>query len=132
MRGCARAAGTGSGWLWAAFAVSAFGTWIAFDAFPLIAILVLHAGAGAVSALAATGLAAGALVGVPLGPWVERRRKRRVMVGMDLLRCVALLTVPLAYLLGALSPAQLLAVPSQGRRRLRSRLQAKPARPLGR
>ena len=32
------------GWLWAAYAVSAYGTWLAFGAFPLIAILVLHAG----------------------------------------------------------------------------------------
>ncbi len=56
-------------WLWAAYAVSTFGTWVAFDAFPLIAILVLHAGATRVSVLAATGLAIGAMVAVPLGPW---------------------------------------------------------------
>jgi hypothetical protein len=77
------------GWLWAAFAFSTAGTWLAFDAFPLIAILVLHAGPAAVSALAAAGMAVGALVAVPLGPWVEFRRKRPVMVGMDLLRCGA-------------------------------------------
>jgi hypothetical protein len=29
------------GWLWAAYAVSTFGTCLAFDAFPLIAILML-------------------------------------------------------------------------------------------
>ncbi len=34
------------GWLWAAFAVSTAGTFLAFDAFPLIAILVLRRGAG--------------------------------------------------------------------------------------
>jgi len=50
-----------------AYAVSALGTWLAFDAFPLIAILVLHAGPAAVSALAAAGLAVGAAVAVPLG-----------------------------------------------------------------
>ena len=64
------------GWLWAAYAVSTAGTWLAFDAFPLIAILVLDAGPAAVSLLAATGLAVGALVAIPLGPWVEVRRKR--------------------------------------------------------
>jgi hypothetical protein len=68
--------GRSFGRLWAAYAVSTFGTWIAFDAFPLIAILVLHASAAQVSLLAAAGLAAGALVAVPLGPWVEPRRKR--------------------------------------------------------
>jgi MFS family permease len=97
-------------WLWAAFAVSTFGTWIAFDAFALIAILVLHAGPAAVSALAAAGLSVGALVAVPLGPWVEFRRKRPVMIAMDLTRCAALLSVPAAYMLGGLGFAQLLVV----------------------
>jgi MFS family permease len=98
------------GWLWAAYAVSTCGTWIAFDAFPLIAILVLHAGPAAVSALAAAGLAVGAVVAVPLGPWVELRRKRPVMIAMDLTRCGALLSVPAAYALGRLTFAQLLVV----------------------
>jgi MFS family permease len=97
-------------WLWAAYAVSTFGTWLAFDAFPLIAILVLHAGPTAVSALAAVGLAVGAVVAVPLGPWVEFRRKRPVLVAMDLTRFVALLSVPAAYALGWLSFGQLLVV----------------------
>jgi hypothetical protein len=96
--------------LWAAYAASTFGTWIAFDAFPLIAIIVLHAGPAAVSALSAAGLAAAAVLAVPLGPWVERRRKRRVMVAMDLLRCAVLLTVPAAYAIGCLTFVQLLVV----------------------
>jgi MFS family permease len=98
------------GWLWAAYAVSTAGTWIAFDAFPLIAILVLHAGPAAVSLLAAAGLAVGAAVALPLGPWVEFRRKRPVMIGMDLLRAAALLSVPAAYALGWLTFVQLLVV----------------------
>ncbi len=97
-------------WLWGAFAVSSFGTSLAFGAFPLIAIVVLHAGPGEVSALAAAGLAVGAAVAVPLGPWVEFRRKRPVMVAMDLARCAAMLSIPAAYALGWLSFAQLLAV----------------------
>jgi RNA polymerase sigma factor (sigma-70 family) len=98
------------GWLWAAFAVSAVGTWLAFDAFPLIAVLVLHAGATGVALLAAAGRAVGAVVAVPLGPWVEFRRKRPVMVAMDLTRFAALLTVPAAYALGRLTFGQLLVV----------------------
>jgi MFS family permease len=97
-------------WLWGAFAVSSFGTSLAFGAFPLIAIVVLHAGPGEVSALAAAGLAVGAAVAVPLGPWVEFRRKRPVMVAMDLARCAAMLSIPVAYALGWLSFAQLLVV----------------------
>jgi MFS family permease len=98
------------GWLWAAYSVSTVGTWLAFDAFPLIAILVLDAGPAAVSALAAAGLAVGAAVAVPLGPWVEFRRKRSVMIAMDLTRCAAVLSVPAAYALGWLTFAQLLVV----------------------
>jgi MFS family permease len=60
--------------------------------------------------LAAAGLAVGALVAVPLGPWVEFRRKRPVMVAMDLIRFTALLTVPAAYALGWLTFAQLVVV----------------------
>ncbi|MGW1713493.1 MFS transporter [Streptomyces sp. NPDC002156] len=97
-------------WLWGAYATSLFGTWVAFDAFPLIAVLVLHVGPAQVSLLAAVGVAVGALVAVPLGPWVEFRRKRPVMVAMDLVRCGALLTVPLAYALGVLSFGQLVVV----------------------
>jgi MFS family permease len=98
------------GWLWAAYAVSTFGTWLAFDAFALIAILVLHAGPTQVSVLAAAGLAVGALIAVPLGPWVEFRRKRPVMVAMDLTRCAALMSIPAAVALGRLSYTQLLVV----------------------
>ncbi|MFD5251511.1 MFS transporter [Streptomyces bobili] len=98
------------GWLWAAYAVSTFGTRLAFDAFALIAILVLHAGPAEVSVLAAAGLAVGAVVAVPLGPWVEFRRKRPVMVAMDLTRFVALMSIPAAYALGLLGFVQLLVV----------------------
>ncbi|SFN00495.1 MULTISPECIES: MFS transporter [unclassified Streptomyces] len=97
-------------WLWAAYTVSAFGTRLSFDALPLIAVLVLHVGPTEVSALAATGLAVGAAVAVPLGPWVEFRRKRPVMITMDLVRCATLLSVPVAYALDLLTFPQLLLV----------------------
>ncbi|MFD9741676.1 MFS transporter [Umezawaea sp. NPDC059074] len=98
------------GWLWAAYAASAFGTWLAFDAFSLIAILVLHVGPGAVSFLAAVGVAVGAVVALPLGSWLEFRRKRPVMIAMDLVRFVALMSVPAAFVLGLLSFGQLVVV----------------------
>ncbi|MFF9001961.1 MFS transporter [Streptomyces achromogenes] len=98
------------GWLWAAYGTSALGTWLAFGAFPLIAIRVLDAGPAEVAALSSVGAAVGAAVAVPLGPWVEFRRKRPVMIGMDLARCAALLTVPVAFAFGALTFPQLLLV----------------------
>jgi predicted MFS family arabinose efflux permease len=96
--------------MWAAYAASAGGTWLAFSAFPMIAVRVLHAGPAQVAVLAAAGAAVGAAVAVPAGPWVEARRKRPVMVETDLLRMAALATVPVAYALGVLGFWQLLAV----------------------
>ena len=71
---------------------------------------MLDVGPAAVSALAAAGLAVGALVAIPLGPWVEFRHKRPVMIAMDVVRCVALLTVPVAVWLDWLTLAQLVLV----------------------
>ena len=105
-----RSLGRQFGWLWAAHAVSAYGTGFGFGAFAVIAIRVLHAGPAEVSALSAAGLAAGAAVAVPVGPWMEFRRKRPVMAGMDLARFAALLSIPAAFALGWLSFAQLLVV----------------------
>jgi MFS family permease len=105
-----RALGRDFGWLWAAYAVSSLGTWLAFSAFPMIAVLELHAGASEVAALAAVGPAVGAVLAVPLGPWVEFRRKRPVMVAADLVRFGALLSVPAAFVLGGLGLGQLLLV----------------------
>jgi MFS family permease len=98
------------GWLWAAYAVSAYGTGLGFGAFSVVAITVLNAGSAAVAALSASGLAIGALLAVPLGPWMEFRAKRPVMIAMDVVRFAALASVPLAYGLGVLSFVQLLVV----------------------
>jgi MFS family permease len=105
-----RSLGRQFGWLWAAYAVSTFGTWLAFDAFALIAILVLHASPAEVSVLAAVRLAVAAAVAVPLGPWVEFRRKRPVMVAMDLVRFAAVMSIPAAFALGWLGLPHLLIV----------------------
>ncbi len=105
-----QALGRQFGRLWAAYAVSAYGSGIGFGAFPLVAILVLHAGPAEVSGLSSAGLAVGAALALPLGPWVEFRRKRPVMIAMDLTRFVALLSVPVAYALDLLTFAQLLVV----------------------
>jgi MFS family permease len=97
-------------WLWAAYAVSAYGSGFGLGAFSLIAVLALHAGPTEVSLLAASGLAVGAVMAVPTGPWVEFRRKRPVMVAMDLTRFAALASVPVAYACGRLGLAQLVIV----------------------
>ncbi|MFI5976153.1 MFS transporter [Streptomyces sp. NPDC051452] len=98
------------GWLWAAYAVSAYGSGFGFGALPLIAVLALHAGPAQVSALSAVGPAVGALIAVPLAPWVEFRRKRPVMIAMDLTRFAAMATTPAAYAFGWLGFVQLLVI----------------------
>ena len=105
-----RSLGRQFGWLWAAYAVSAYGSGLGFGAFPLIAVLALHAGPAEVSALSAVGPAVGALIAVPLAPWVEFRRKRPVMIAMDLTRFAVMATIPVAYAFGWLSFVQLLLV----------------------
>ena len=97
-------------WLWSAYVVSTYGTWLGFGAFPLIVILVLHGGSAEIAALLATGRVAGALLAIPLGPWIDFRRKRPVMIAMDLTRFAVLITVPIAYAFGWLTFAQLLVV----------------------
>jgi predicted MFS family arabinose efflux permease len=73
-------------------------------------VLALHASTAEVSALSAVGPAVGALIAVPLAPWVEFRRKRPVMIAMDLSRFAVMATIPLAYGFGRLSFVQLLVV----------------------
>src|SRR5689334_11993489 len=97
-------------WLWTAYAISAYGSGFGFGALPLIAVLVLHASPAQVSALSAVGPAIGALIAVPLGPWVEFRRKRPVMIAMDFLRFAAIISIPIAYALGTVTFTQLLVV----------------------
>ncbi|HEX4814452.1 MAG TPA: MFS transporter [Nonomuraea sp.] len=105
-----RALGRRFGWLWASHAVSTYGTSLRFGALPLIAVLALHAGPAQVSALSAVGLAVGAVLAVPLGPWAEYHRKRPVMIAMDLARFGALMSIPAAAALGWLTFTHLLVV----------------------
>lgn len=98
------------GWLWTAYGVSTFGTFFALNAYSYIAIRLLHSGTTQVSLLSAVGTAAGALIALPLGPWTDFRRKRPVMIAMDLVRFAAQLSLPLAYAMGVLSFAQLVLV----------------------
>ncbi|MFD0277277.1 MFS transporter [Kitasatospora sp. NPDC127111] len=105
-----RSLGRRFGWLWSAYAVSAYGSALGFGALPLIAVLVLRAGPAEVSALSAVGPAVGALIAVPLAPWVEFRRKRPVMIAMDLVRFAAMATIPVAYALGTLGFVQLFVI----------------------
>jgi MFS family permease len=95
--------------LWVAFTVSAVGSAVGLGALPLIAVLALDSSTFQVSMLAALS-AIGAVLGVPMGDFIEQRRKRPVMIAADLVRFVVLISVPLAAAFGALSYVQLCVV----------------------
>ena len=88
--------------LWAAQTVSLFGARITLLAFPLTAVLALHGSAAQMGLLAAAGSAPWLIVGLPAGVWVDRLRRRPLMVAADLGRALLLFSVPLAAWLGRL------------------------------
>ena len=89
------------------YAVSLAGSSIGASALPLIAILVLHSSAFAVSLLVVISSLSSALVSVLLGVLLDRSEKRRALITTDLIACLALLTVPVAAALGRLTYPQL-------------------------
>lgn len=96
--------------LWGGQALSQFGSQITELAIPVLAVLVLHATEAQVGYLNAAGMAAFLVVGLPAGAWIDRMRKRHVMIWADAVRALALAALPLLYLLGMLEMWHLYAV----------------------
>ena len=88
--------------LWTASAISDIGSQVSALALPLIAALMLDATAWQMGLLSAAESAPTLLVGLFAGVWVDRRRRRSVMIAADLGRAALLLIVPLASVLGML------------------------------
>ncbi|HKE67163.1 MAG TPA: MFS transporter [Micromonosporaceae bacterium] len=86
--------------------VSELGSTITFLAFPLIAI-GLHASTFAVGAIAAATNAAWLFVALPAGAWVDRVRRRPVLIACDLVSAALLASVPVAWALHVLTVLQL-------------------------
>jgi MFS family permease len=96
--------------LWAGETVSDFGDQITLLALPLTAVITLHAGAAEMGLLTAAGTAPTALFSLFAGVWVDRLRRRPILIVADVGRALALATVPLAFVLGLLTMAQLYVV----------------------
>ena len=96
--------------LWAATTASMLGSFVTRTALPFAAILVLGAGAGEVAILRSAELVAGLALGLVAGAWVDRLRRRPIMIWADLGRALLLATIPLAFALGALTLAHLVIV----------------------
>ena len=91
-------------------AVSAVGSQITFIALPLIAVVSMGAGPGAMGLLGAVDNLPYLLIGLWVGVFVDRHARRRLMIASDALRAVAVLSVPVAALAGWLTFAQLCVV----------------------
>lgn len=79
-------------------------------ALPLAAIFVVHASTFEVAALNVIDFLPFALFSLPAGVWVDRLRRRPLMIAADLGRAVALGSIPVVYAFHALTLAQLFAV----------------------
>lgn len=93
--------------LWGGETVSELGSQVSFLAIPLVAVTELRATTLQIGALTASSTAAFLLVGLPAGAWVDRLRRRRVMIVADVGRTLALGSVPVSYALGSLGLLQL-------------------------
>ncbi|MBK9546951.1 MAG: MFS transporter [Dehalococcoidia bacterium] len=96
--------------LWAGTTTSTFGSLIGQIALSFTAITFLDATAPEVAVLGASQLVPGFLVSPFAGVWVDRLRRRPIMITADLGRAAALATVPLAAVSGGLTMYQLFAV----------------------
>ncbi|MEU8890890.1 MFS transporter [Streptomyces sp. NPDC048442] len=93
--------------LLAGAAASQVGAQVTLVALPLVAVLELRAPAFQVGLLTAAETAAFLLIGLPAGAWVDRMRKRSLMIRADLVRAAAMASVPLAAVAGVLTMGQL-------------------------
>jgi predicted MFS family arabinose efflux permease len=89
-------------WLWGGDAISQLGTQFTQLAIPVIAVTLLHATEFQVGVLTAAETAAFLVVGLPAGAWIDRMRKRRVMIAADLIRALFLAAVPVLWFAGVL------------------------------
>src|SRR6202795_4406683 len=87
---------------WAGSAISDVGSQVTVLAVPLIAALTLDATPWQMGLLTASGSAPILLVGLFAGVWVDRSRRRPMMIAADLGRAVFLLIIPLAAMAGVL------------------------------
>lgn len=93
--------------LWAGQSVSEVGSQVSLLAVPLVAIDVLHASAFGVGLLTTMQTLPFLLVGLPAGAWVDRMRRRPVLIAADVGRAVTLASIPAAWALSILTLGQL-------------------------
>ena len=93
--------------LWAGQTVSELGSVVTRTAMPLVALLLLRAGPLEMALIVVAGSLAVLLVGLFAGAWVDRLRRRPLLIGADALRALLLFSIPIAYATGVLRMEQL-------------------------
>jgi MFS family permease len=96
--------------LWCADSISQFGNQISALAIPLIAVLTLHASPLAVGLLTAAGQTPSLLFSLLAGAWIDRFRRRPVLIAANLSSAATLALVPLAAVLDIISIPLLCAI----------------------
>lgn len=96
--------------LWAADTVSQVGAGVTVVALPLVAIGTLHASPFQASLVVMFEYLAALVIGLPAGAWVDRARRKRVMLAGDFSRAVLLVSIPVAAWLHLLTLIQLYVV----------------------
>jgi MFS family permease len=93
--------------LWGGDLVSQWGSEITLFALPLVMVATLQASGTQIGLLVAMYTLPFFVLPLFVGVWQEQRSRRPVMISMDLLRCLLVLSVPLAAMAGLLSLVQL-------------------------
>ncbi|MGI5532195.1 MFS transporter [Streptomyces syringium] len=96
--------------LWCGESAGKFGASVTSVLLPLAAVSVLHAGTFEVSLINAATWVPWLVIGLPAGVWVDRLRRRTVMMVSDAVSGVLFLSVPVAAWFGLLGIGQLLLV----------------------
>ena len=96
--------------LWAANGISQLGTQVTLLALPLTALYVLNASTLAVALLRSFAVLPFLLFSLPAGVWIDRVRRRPLMIVADFGRAIAIVSIPVAYWFGHLSMTQLYVV----------------------
>ena len=96
--------------LWTGETISQFGTQISLLAIPFVALSVLGATPFQFGLLTTVEFLPFILFSLPAGAWVDRLRRRPILIAGDLGRAISLLSIPIAYELHVLSIPQLYVV----------------------
>jgi MFS family permease len=96
--------------LWTGQSISELGTQVSALAIPIVAAVVLHTSALVYSLLGVFGFLPFILFALPAGAWVDRMRRKRILIAGDAARAVLLATIPIAYAFGVLTIWQLLVI----------------------